>query len=70
MFPGRETGMSAKPSDFSLLVSEVADFGRENGKRDIKLFPGLKEIVLLLFADDIVLLSSTPSGLRNQIDSL
>ena len=25
---------------------------------------------LLLFADDIVLLSSTPSGLQNQIDSL
>ena len=54
---------------FSLFISEVADFVRENGKHGIQLIPGLDEIFLLLFAD-IVLLSSTPAGLQNQIDNL
>ena len=54
----------------SLLVSEVADFARENGKHGFQLLSGHEEMFLLLFADDIVLLSSTPSGLQNQIDSL
>ena len=31
---------------------------------------GLEEIFLLLFADDVVLISYTPSGLQNQIDNL
>ena len=55
---------------FSLFISEVADFVRENGKHGIQLIPGFEEIFLLLFADDIVLISSTPSGLQNQIDNL
>ena len=53
---------------FSLLIYEVADFVLEHGKRGIQLAPGLEEIVLLLFADDIVLVSSTPAGLQNQIN--
>ena len=55
---------------FSLLISEVADFVRRNGKHGIQLLPGHDEICSLLFADDIVLVSSTPSGLQNQINSL
>ena len=55
---------------FSLFISEVADFVRENGKHGIQLIPGFEEIFLLLFADDIALISSTPSGLQNQIDNL
>ena len=39
-------------------------------KRGIQLLPGHDEICSLLFADDIVLVSSTPSGLQNQINSL
>ena len=55
---------------FFLLVSELSYFVRENGKHGFELLPGLEEMFLLLFAYDIVLLSSTPSGLKNQIDNL
>jgi len=34
------------------------------------LLPGLEEILLLLFADNVVLVSSTPAGLQNQISNL
>ena len=63
-------GCLLSPLMFSLFISEVADFVRENGKHGIQLIPGFEEIFLLLFADDIVLISSTPSGLQNQIDNL
>ena len=36
----------------------------------MELLPSLEEIFLLLFSDDIVLVSSTPSGLQNQINNL
>ena len=55
---------------FSLLISEVAEYVRKNGKHGIQLLPSLEEIFLLLFADDTVLVSSTPSGLQNQINNL
>ena len=58
------------PLIFSSLISEVANFIRKNGKHGIQLIPGQDEIFLLLFADDIVLLSSTPTGLQNKINSL
>ena len=54
----------------SQMISEVSDCVLEHGKRGIQLAPGLEEIVLLLFADDIVLVSSTPAGLQNQINNL
>ena len=63
--------MPFEPSHFfSLLISEVANFIRKKGKYGIQLIPGQDEIFLLLFADDIVLLSSTSTGLQNQINSL
>jgi hypothetical protein len=67
---GVKQGCLLSPLIFSLFVSEVADFVRENGKHGFQLIPGLEEVFLLLFADDIVLLSSTPAGLQNQITNL
>ena len=67
---GLKQGCLLSPLIFSLLISEVANFIRKNGKHGIQLIPGQDEIFLLLFADDIVLLSSTPAGLQNQINSL
>ena len=71
MLAWSKTGVSPLPGPliFSLFISEVADFVRENGKHGIQLFPGFEEIFLLLLAVD-VLISSTPSGLQNQIDNL
>ena len=63
-------GCLLSPLIFSLLISEVADFVRRSGKHGIQLLPGHDEIFSFLFADDIVLVSSTPSGLQNQIHSL
>ena len=39
-------------------------------KHGIQLIPHTIEIVLLLFADDVILLSNTVVGLQNQLDSL
>ena len=67
---GVKQGCLFSPLIVSLLTSEVADFVRENSKHGIQLLPGFEQIFLLLFADDIVLLSSTPGGLQNQINNL
>ena len=56
------------PLIFSLLISKVANFIIKKWER-IQLIPGQDEIFLSLFADDIVLLSSTPTGLQNQVNS-
>ena len=40
------------------------------GKHGIQLQPGLVELFLLLFADDLALLSSTAMGLQNQLNHL
>ena len=58
------------PLIFSLLTSEMAEFVRRTGKHGIQLLPCLEKIFLRLFADYIVLVSSTPSGLQNQINNL
>ena len=42
----------------------------KTGKHGIQLIPGTTEIFLLLFADDVILLSNTIVGLQNQLDSL
>ena len=67
---GVKQGCLLSPLIFSLLISEVAEYVRKNGKHGIQLLLSLEEIFLLLFADDIVLVSSTPSGLQNQINNL
>jgi len=67
---GVKQGCLFSPLIFSLLISEVANFVRLKGRHGIQLLPGLEEIFLLLFADDIVLISSTPTGLQNQLNNL
>ena len=42
----------------------------KTGKHGIQLIPDTIEIFLLLFADDVILLSNTIIGLQNQLDSL
>jgi hypothetical protein len=67
---GVKQGCLLSPLIFSLLISKVADEVRKHGKHGFQLLPGNPEIFLLLFADDIVLLSSTPAGLQHQINNL
>ena len=58
------------PMIFCLFISCVADYVSMHGQHGVQLLPGTKEIFSLLFADDIVLLSTTPVGLQRQLDSL
>lgn len=67
---GVKQGCILSPLIFSLLITEVADEVTKKGKHGFQFLPGLQEIFLLLFADDICLLSTTPVGLQNQIDNL
>ena len=67
---GVKQGCMLSPLIFSLLITEVADKVTTNGKHGVQLLPGLQEIFLLLFADDICLISTTPSGLQNQLNNL
>ena len=67
---GVRQGCMLSPLIFSMLISNVADYVRTNGKHGVQLIPGREEIFLLLFADDIALVSTSPAGLQNQINNL
>ena len=67
---GLRQGCLCSPLAFNLMIGKVASFVRERGLHGIQLIPGGEEIFQLLFADDIVLISSTPTGLQRQINSL
>jgi exonuclease III len=67
---GVKQGCMLSPLIFSLLITEVADNVINKGKHGFQFLPGLQEIFLLLFADDICLISLTAVGLQNQINSL
>jgi hypothetical protein len=67
---GLKQGCVLSPLIFSLLINDVAEKVAINGKHGIQFLPGLQEVFLLLFADDISLVSTTPAGLQNQINNL
>ena len=67
---GVKHGCLLSPLIFSLLMSEVAEEVTINGRHGFQFVPGLREIFLLLFADDIALLSFSPIGLQNQLNNL
>ena len=67
---GVKQGCILSPLIFSLFVNEVANVVSSNCKHGFQFRPGLKEICLLLFADDICLFSTSPSGLQHQINNL
>ena len=58
------------PTLFSIIINELATEVSENGKHGVQLLPGLIDFVILLFADDLALLSPSPTGLQTQLDCL
>ena len=67
---GVKQGCLLSPLMFSFFINELAVELSKTGKHGIQLIPGAIEIFLLLFADDVILLSNTIVGLQNQLDSL
>ena len=67
---GLKQGCKLSPFLFSLLMTSLAKEIREKGKHGVQLIANGIELFVLLFADDVVLLSDTVPGLQNQINSL
>lgn len=67
---GLRQGCCLSPILFSIFINEIASSVDGRGRHGIQLLPDLVELFILLFADDIVLLSDTARGLQNQIDIL
>ena len=49
-------------------MNELTKLIENSDIRGIQLFPDIKEIFLLLFADDIALISDTIKGLQSQLN--
>ena len=67
---GVRQGCVLSPTLFSLFINQMANHVTPKGRHGIQLVPGVMELFILLFADDVALLSTTPTGLQNQLDSL
>ena len=67
---GLEQGEICSPVLFSLFIDELANEIMQRGKHGIQLIPDLVEIFILLFADDVILVSDTVCGLQNQLNVL
>ena len=67
---GLKQGGSSSPLLFSFFINELATAVREKGTHGVQLVQGVAEVFLLLFADDVALVSLTPGGLHNQLNNL
>ena len=65
---GVKQGDACSPVLFSLFINELALDIIENGKHGVTF--DVIELFILLFADDIVLLSTTVVGLQRQLNNL
>ena len=67
---GLKQGGICSPVLFSLFINELADEIMQRGRHGKQLIPDLIEIFILLFADDVILVSDTVCGLHNQLNVL
>eukprot|EP00745_Piridium_sociabile_P006243 TRINITY_DN14019_c0_g1_i8.p1 TRINITY_DN14019_c0_g1~~TRINITY_DN14019_c0_g1_i8.p1 ORF type:complete len:809 (-),score=78.12 TRINITY_DN14019_c0_g1_i8:134-2281(-) len=67
---GLRQGCVASTTLFSTIINQLAEQLSVDGKHGIQLCPGLVELFIIMFADDLALLSSSPTGLQNQLNCL
>ena len=67
---GLKQGENCSPILFSLLINELANEVEQHGKHGITLSPYLIQILIMLFADDVLLISNTVVGLQQQLNIL
>ena len=65
---GLKQGEICSPVLFSLFIDELAYEIMQWGKHGIQLIPDIVEIFILLFADDVILVSDAVCGLQNQLN--
>ena len=61
-----ETGEICSSILFSIFINELANEIIQKGKHGISLSPDLIQMLIMLFADDVILLSFTITGLQHQ----
>jgi hypothetical protein len=67
---GLKQGEVCSPILFSLFINELTKEINMNGRHGIQLSPELVQILILLFADDVALLSDSVVGLQCQLNIL
>lgn len=67
---GLKQGCILSPTLFSIFMTELSRVLNDEGKHGIQLLTGKAVIFHLLYADDIALISDTPTGLQNQLNVL
>eukprot|EP00745_Piridium_sociabile_P027424 TRINITY_DN4419_c0_g1_i9.p1 TRINITY_DN4419_c0_g1~~TRINITY_DN4419_c0_g1_i9.p1 ORF type:complete len:266 (-),score=25.53 TRINITY_DN4419_c0_g1_i9:396-1193(-) len=67
---GVKQGCLLSPQMFSFCIYELAVEVSRKGIQGIHMIPVAIEVLLMLFADDIVLMSNTVFGLQNQLNAL
>jgi hypothetical protein len=67
---GVRQGCVMSPTLFSMFINQLAVHINNSGVHGVQLLPTMLELFILLFADDVALLSTTPRGLQAQLNTL
>ena len=67
---GLRQGCSLSPILFSLFIDDLNSMMHDSNVRGVQMFPNLDEIFMLMFADDIALISDTTGGLQKELNIL
>ena len=67
---GLKQGCLLSPVLFSIFINELADKMSKSGIKGLQFFPEILEILLIMFDDDVALLSDTIIGLQRQLSVL